>query len=198
MAQAFYPVEDIRGGMIYTKDKRYIKIVEIHPINFLLRSADEQRDIILSFSELLRIAPVKLQFKSNANRADVSQFLARTVEEMEREENPRCRELDRDYIGHIQSIATNNAISRRFFVIFEYNNPIPAYSPTEADIRFALESIVRSFRSYLSRCGNSTVEFERESEENEYLLSLLFTLQDHYNTAGMSLDEKINRALTCG
>ncbi len=194
MAQAFFPVEDIRSGMIVTKDKRYVKIVEIHPINFLLRSADEQRDIILSFAELLRIAPVKMQFKSNANRADVSQFLARTMEEMERETNPRCREMDADYIEHIQSIATNNAISRRFFVIFEYLNPIPAYNPTEADIRFALESVVRNFRSYLSRCGNSTVEFDNETEENEFLLSLLFTLQDHYNTAGMTLDEKVNRA----
>lgn len=93
MAQAFFPVEDIRSGMIITKDKRYVKILEIHPINFLLRSADEQRDIILSFAELLRIAPVKMQFKSNANRADISQFLSRTMEEMEREENPKCREM---------------------------------------------------------------------------------------------------------
>ena len=194
MAQAFFPVEDIRGGIIITKDGRYVKIVEIHPINFLLRSADEQRDIILSFSELLRISPVKMQFKSNANRADISSFLARTIEEMEREQNPKCRELDKDYIEHIQSIATNNAISRRFFVIFEYHNPIPAYNPTEADIRFALEGVVRSFRSYLSRCGNSTVEFEREKEENEYLLSLLFSLVGHYNIAGMTLDDKVSRA----
>lgn len=49
--------------MIVTKDGRYIKIVEIQPINFLLRSASEQRDIIMSFAELLRIALVRLQFK---------------------------------------------------------------------------------------------------------------------------------------
>jgi len=51
----------------------------------------KQRDIILSFAELLRIAPVKMQFKSNANRADVSKFLAKTIKEMEREENHKCR-----------------------------------------------------------------------------------------------------------
>ena len=189
MAQAFFPVEDIRSGMIITKDKRYVKIVEIHPINFLLRSADEQRDIILSFAELLRIAPVKIQFKSNANRADVSQFLARTIEEMEREENPKCRDMDKDYIEHIQGIATNNAISRRFFVIFEYQNPIPAYNPTEADIRFALESAVRNFRTYLSRCGNTTMEFENENEENEFLLLLLFRSRSTAASPSMTLAE---------
>ena len=194
MAQEFFPVEDIRDGMIVTKDKRYIKVVEVQPINFLLRSAGEQRDIILSFAELLRIAPVKIQFKSNANRADITKFLANTVEEMGRETDPACVEMDRDYLQHIQSIATNNAISRRFFAIFEYENPLPAYHPSEKEVRFALESVARNFRSYLSRCGNSTVEFPNEEEENEFLLQLFHTLLDHYNTADTTLQDKIDRA----
>ena len=194
MAQEFFPVEDIRDGMIVTKDKRYIKVVEVQPINFLLRSASEQRDIILSFAELLRIAPVKLQFKSNANRADITNFLANTMDEMRRETDPACVEMDKDYIRHIQTIATNNAISRRFFAIFEYENPLPAYHPSEKEIRFALESVARNFRGYLSRCGNSTVEFPSEEEENEFLLQLFFTLLDHYNMAETTLQDKIDRA----
>lgn len=194
MAQDFFPVADIRNGMIITKDKRYIKVVEIQPINFLLRSADEQRDIILSFAELLRISPVKIQFKSNANRADITKFLENTMGEMRQETNPACIEMDKDYINHIQTIATNNAISRRFFVVFEYENPLPAYQPNEKEIQFALESVVRNFRSYLSRCGNSIVEFEKETEENEFLLQLFYTLLDHYNTAETSLQDKIDRA----
>ena len=194
MAQEFCPVEDIRDGMIVTKDKRYIKVVEVQPINFLLRSAGEQRDIILSFAELLRIAPVKIQFKSNANRADITKFLANTVEEMGRETDPACVEMDKDYLQHIQSIATNNAISRRFFAVFEFENSLPAYHPSEKEIQFALESVARNFRSYLSRCGNSTVEFADEAEENEFLLQLFFTLLDHYNTAETTLQDKIDRA----
>ena len=192
--QDFLPIEDIRGGMILTKDKRYIKIVEIQPINFLLRSADEQRDIILSFAELLRIAPIKIQFKSNANRADITKFLEHTMEEMQLETNPACIKMDQDYIEHIQSIATNNAISRRFFVVFEYENPIPANQPSENEIKFSLESVCRNFRSYLSRCGNSTVEFETEKEENEFLLQLLHTLLDHYSIGEISLQDKIDKA----
>ena len=194
MAQEFFPVEDIRDGMIVTKDKRYIKVVEVQPINFLLRSAGEQRDIILSFAELLRIAPVKIQFKSNANRADITKFLANTVEEMRRETDPACVEMDKDYLRHIQTIATNNAISRRFFAIFEYENPLPAYHPSEKEIKFALESVARNFRGYLSRCGNSTVEFADETEENEFLLQFFHTLLDHYNTAETTLQDKIDRA----
>ena len=39
----YLPVEKIENGIIYTKDHRYVKIVEIIPINFLLRSSREER-----------------------------------------------------------------------------------------------------------------------------------------------------------
>ena len=42
------PIESIRDGVIYTSDGRYVKIVEVLPINFLHRSASEQRNIIYS------------------------------------------------------------------------------------------------------------------------------------------------------
>lgn len=51
------------NGIVYTTDHRYIKILEIDPINFLLRSAREQQGIIYSFISYLKISPVKLQIK---------------------------------------------------------------------------------------------------------------------------------------
>jgi len=41
-SQDFIPVKEIKNGIIETTDGRYIKILEIEPINFLLRSAEEQ------------------------------------------------------------------------------------------------------------------------------------------------------------
>ena len=49
-AQDIIPVKDIKAGIIETTDGRYIKILEIEPINFMLRSDDEQFSIISSFS----------------------------------------------------------------------------------------------------------------------------------------------------
>lgn len=45
----YVPIEKIRHGIIYTRDHRYLKAVEVVPVNFLLRSAQEQRGIIYSF-----------------------------------------------------------------------------------------------------------------------------------------------------
>ena len=54
----YVPIEKIENGVIYTKDRRYVKVVEVVPVNFLLRSAQEQRGIIYSFISYLKIAPV--------------------------------------------------------------------------------------------------------------------------------------------
>ena len=62
--QAFLPIKNIRGGVIETNDSRFIRILEIEPINFMLRSAEEQRNIINTFAGWLKISPIRLQFKS--------------------------------------------------------------------------------------------------------------------------------------
>ena len=46
--QPFLPVKDIRNGIVETTDGRYVKILEIEPINFLLRSSEEQYNILSS------------------------------------------------------------------------------------------------------------------------------------------------------
>ena len=63
------PIEKIENGILHTTEGRYIKILEIEPINFLLRSPREQRSVIYSFASLLKVSPVRLQFKSFSRKA---------------------------------------------------------------------------------------------------------------------------------
>ena len=74
--QAFIPVKDIRGGIIETTDYRFIRILEIEPINFMLRSAEEQNSIISTFAGWLKISPIRLQFKSLTRKADSDHHIA--------------------------------------------------------------------------------------------------------------------------
>ena len=48
--QDFIPVKEIKNGIIETSDGRYIKILEIEPINFMLRSSEEQYNIISNYT----------------------------------------------------------------------------------------------------------------------------------------------------
>ncbi len=118
-------MEKIENGIVYTTDGRYVKILEIEPINFLLRSAREQQGIIYSFISYLKISPVKLQIKMISKKADINKHLEQSRLELERETDPHCQELQRDYIQFVQNLSSREAVSRRFFLIFEYEPSTP-------------------------------------------------------------------------
>lgn len=88
---SYLPIRQIKNGVIYTTDHRYVKLIEILPINFLLRSSSEQRNIIMSFMSYLKIAPVKIQFKVVSKKADISEYIEKIKEEAEREPDYRVR-----------------------------------------------------------------------------------------------------------
>ena len=91
--QDYLPIKDLRNGIIETADGRYIRILEVEPINFTLRSDEEQFNIISSFASWLKISPMRLQFKSITRKADSDKHIAMVRQELEQEENPQCREM---------------------------------------------------------------------------------------------------------
>ena len=90
--------------MIHTTDGRYVKIVEVLPINFLHRSASEQRNIIYSYIGYLKIAPPELQIKSISKKADIGLYIEAVKQDIEAEPDERCRMLQKDYIKLLRSV----------------------------------------------------------------------------------------------
>ena len=85
--QDYIPLKEIRNGIIETTDGRYIKILEIEPINFLLRSGEEQYNIISSFASWLKISPMRLQFKSLTRKANSDKNISMLRAELKQEKN---------------------------------------------------------------------------------------------------------------
>ena len=117
-AETPFRVEKIENGICYLRDKRYIKIIEVEPINFLLRSVREQRNIIYSYMSYLKISPVRMQIKVISKKADISNHLDKIQEEIKTEQDARCRILLMDYYNLIRRIGLKEAVTRRFFCCF--------------------------------------------------------------------------------
>ena len=174
-AETPFPVEKIENGICYLRDKRYIKIIEVEPINFLLRSVREQRNIIYSYMSYLKISPVRMQIKVISKKADISNHLDKIQEEIKTEQDDRCRILLMDYYNLIRRIGLKEAVTRRFFVVFEYE-PMPGGSRKneEKDAVNQLEVAERTARTYLMQCGNRVVEHEDTSVFMAEVLYILF------------------------
>lgn len=171
----YLPIEKIENGIVYTKDHRFVKVLEIVPVNFLLRSAQEQRSIIYSYISYLKIAPVKIQFKVLSKRADINRHLETVRREMAAEKDERCRRLQEDYLKLIHQLGSREAVTRRFFVIFEYEpSPGTKRGQEEGDAVATLQTAARTSANYLRQCGNEVLSFENEDDATaEALYSII-------------------------
>lgn len=160
----YLPIEKIENGIIYTKDKHYIKVIEVLPINFLLRSAREQRSIIYSFVSYLKISPVKMQFKIITKKADTKKHRDIVLKEMEKETDESCRRLQRDYLRLINRIGSKEATTRRFFIAFEYESGGRRVKNEESEAVAALQTAARTAVNYLKQCGNKVIIPDNEDE----------------------------------
>ena len=181
-------VVDINHGIAHLSDDRYIKILEVEPINFLLRSVREQKNIISAFASWMKISPVKLQIKVLTKKADISKHLNAIERDMDRENDPKCRELQQDYYNLIKTIGSREAITRRFLIIFEYE---PTYNNRKSDyaeIVSTLETAARTARQYFQHCDNVVITHE---DENAFLLDVLYTIFNRETCERISLDKRI-------
>ena len=194
----YIPIEKIEHGVIYTRDHRYVKVVEVVPVNFLLRSAREQRSIIYSFISYLKIAPVKVQFKALTKRADINRHLDTVRRELEHEQDPRCRVLQEDYLKLIRQLGSREAITRRFFLVFEYE-PLPGTKRghEEEDAIASLQTAARTAANYLRQCGNEVISPENEDDataEILYIVARTNALRAEHGIAALTADDQLMRA----
>ena len=96
--QDYINIKDIRNGIIETLDGNYVKILEVEPINFMLRSPEEQDIVIYNYASWLRIANIDVQFKSITKKADTERHLKMLKKEIAKEPNEQTKELAKAYI----------------------------------------------------------------------------------------------------
>ena len=172
--QPFLPVKDIRNGIVETTDGRYIKILEIEPINFMLRSSEEQYNILSSFASWLKISPMKLQFKSITRKADSDKHVAMIRKELEKEDNEQCKTLSEDYIRLIKDVGSREALTRRFFLIYQYEAIGRNESDDYSKIYGMLMTAEQNARAYFMQCGNSIVQHKNPDEATAEILYMFF------------------------
>ena len=189
----YVPIEKIENGIIYTRDHRYVKVVEVVPVNFLLRSAQEQRSIIYSFISYLKIAPTKVQFKVLTKRADIDRHVETVRKELERETDPHCRLLQEDYLKLIRQLGSREAITRRFFLIFEHE-PLPGTKRghEEEEAIASLQTVARTAANYLRQCGNTVLTSD---DENEATTEILFHILCRKESDEHPFSQKVKQVL---
>ena len=118
--QAWLPVKNIIGGVVITKDNRFIKILEVLPVNFYLKSPSDQQNIITSYAAYLKIAPDSMSCEVRTLPPDTSEYVEQMRQFQKTEESENCRAEIEDNIEKIGLGIASESIRHRFFLVFQY------------------------------------------------------------------------------
>jgi len=140
----------------------------------MLRSSEEQYNILSSFASWLKISPMKLQFKSITRKADSDKHIAMIRKELSMEDNAQCKAMGEDYIRLIKDVGSREALTRRFFLIYQYEAIGRSESDDYSKIYSMLVSAEQNARAYFMQCGNSIIQPKNPDQAAAEILYMFF------------------------
>ncbi len=186
--QAWLPLKNIMGGVVVTRDNRFVKILEVLPVNIYLKSPNDRQNIIANYAAYLKIAPDSLQLEARTLPADTADYVERMRQYAEKEENPSCREMIEDNIAEIGQGVASDAIRHRFFLIFQYEAHMKSKGHSVAAIIQRLNEEADTARRYLDVCELEVLE---PRYTDDFILKLLYEIINKRTSRRVKLPEGV-------
>ena len=173
--QEWLPIQQIfDNGIIKLKNENYIKIIQIIPINFNLKSQLEKEAILNSYKIFLKTCNFNIQILIQSNKEDLSQHILQIKKNIQKKENKYLNELSENYIKFIQNLNHSKKSASKDFYLIISNENSENFNSTEI-IENDLKEKYFKIKECLSRCGNDVIELSDKKEIIKIFYSLLNT-----------------------
>ncbi|MGL4606357.1 MAG: VirB4 family type IV secretion system protein [Eubacteriaceae bacterium] len=170
--QQALPFKKIQHGIIVTRDNRYVKILEILPLNLRSLSDEEFEQVKQSYQSWMNISPNSYQLKIITSKANQNEYLNYLKNFQSNEKEDKVYRFREVYINYVATLATTS-LERRAFIIYEYDEMNPKYVSFEeiySDLVTQEQKIVSAFREM----GNTVISYDSESESKKRTLEILY------------------------
>ena len=157
------------NGLIKTKSHKYIKIIQVYPINYNLKSDLEKSSILNSYKVFLKTCNFDIQILIQSSKEDLSNHIKKIQENVK--ENKYLKEISKEYISYIKHLnLTKKSSSKNFYIIISNEKKEKKeFFENEEIIQNDLKEKYFKIRDCLSRCGNSVKEISDKKEVLEIL-----------------------------
>lgn len=159
----YFPIKNIEGGIIETKDGQLCKVLEVYPINFALKSTEEQESILYQYKKFLNTCNFEVQILVQCQKKNLDKHILLIEKNIEGEKNEKLVKLMEKYICMIKNEVLKSAITKRFFIIFssEFIEKDLSREHALAD----LQEKTLKIKNTLIGCGNDVKEFDKNNKE---------------------------------
>lgn len=184
--QDLIEIENIIGGLIFTRSGSIVKILEILPLNFEEFDGPVKDNIANCFGFGLKRCPKTGHIKIMRSTADITPFIDNIRETVAEETDKRLKARVEDYIKHTISLQEKNTIKNRFFYIFEYEGDSKGKkSSVYKDIYEQMTQTTYDVISALSAGGNYVINYTKPQDA----LEIVNILYSHYNPYSSKIDD---------
>lgn len=161
--KTYFPIKNIFNGIIELKDGRLLKVLEVYPINFSLKSQVEQENILYQYKNFLNTCNFDIQILVQSKRKNLDSHIFKIEENIKKEKNEKVVNLMKEYISMIKNEVVKSAITKRFFIIFQSDYLSKKLAKGQAILD--LEEKALKVKNVLSVCGNDIKEFNKNNNE---------------------------------
>ena len=175
--EQLYSVQDwlpfqkiLDNGIIKIEENLYVKIIQINPINFNLKSELEKEAILNSYKLFLKTCNFDIQILIQSNKEDLSKHISK-INSQKNIEKENIKKISENYIGYIKRLNQNKKSSNKRFYIIIKNSKTHENIKTEEMIIEELNDNFYKIKECLARCGNVVKDISKKQE----IISLLYS-----------------------
>ena len=161
--------------MVEIENNAYIKILEVTPINYNLKSDLEKEAILNSFKIFFRTCQFDIQILIQSNKEDLTHHISRIKKYVSKKENKYLKNISENYIQYISNLNNNKKSSSKKFYIIIKNQPINKKEKNIEIIKQELNEKYIKIKECLSRCGNKVNNIDKKEEILKIFFSYLNT-----------------------
>ena len=177
--QKWLPYEKIlEDGIIKMKNGSFIKLIEVQPVNYNLKSNLEKEVILNSYKTFLKTCNFDIQIIIQSNKEDLSKNISII------KNNLKCEKLiqiGNNYIEYIKNLNQKKESSKKkFYILIKNSNIKKQINIDENIIINELNEKFFKIKEALIRCGNDVINIENKKD----IIQILKTFINIENNKG--------------
>lgn len=120
--QRYLPFSQIIENIIIMKDESARLVMRCSPINFLLKSSEEQDSIIISFQRFLNSINFPVQIMVRSTKLDIDSYLGNLKEKAINQKNTLLQNQTYEYIEYLKKLIEVAQIMKKdFFIVIPFD-----------------------------------------------------------------------------
>ncbi len=124
--QKYIPISEIRNDTVLLKNGGLRAVLEIEPINFNLKSEEEQQGIIVNYQNFLNTLSFPIQIVVTSTRVNIDPYIEKVRQQAKAQENKLLKNQSLEYAAFVQKLVdVADIMQKKFYIVVPQDDQQP-------------------------------------------------------------------------